>query len=89
MLVVFSTAASAQPSVSPFSLAGFRLEVSIKFLEDGDPGAVMPRDQTTGAAACRFSYSSVVRGRGVVTSLRHSLPANTSCSWQFQVHLIS
>ena len=85
MLVVFSSAAYASPSASPFSLAGFQLEVSVRFVDVGDTGAVVPRDGSTGEADCRFSFSSVVRGRGVVTSIQHSLPANTSCSWQFQV----
>ena len=91
MLVVFSSAASASPSASPFSLAGFQLEVSVRFVEAGAGGAVIPRDGSTGAPArdCRFSFSSAVRGRGVVTSLQHSLPANTSCSWQFQVQALS
>ena len=85
MLVVFSSAASASPSASPFSLAGFQLEVSVKFVDAGVGGSVIPRDGGTEDRDCRFSFSSVVRGRGVVTSLQHSLPANTSCSWQFQV----
>ena len=47
MLLVFRTSPFSVPTSSPFSLAGFLLDVNIKFV-DSDVGGILPRDKTTG-----------------------------------------
>jgi len=83
MLVVFRTSPFSVPKVSPYSLNGFELEVDIKFV-DIESESYVPKDRTTGAPECQFSFSSVARQSGVVESIHHGLASNQTCTWQFQ-----
>ena len=38
-----------------------------------------------GLPDCQFTFSSVARQAGVITSPQRSLPSNHTCTWQFQV----
>lgn len=84
MLVVFRTSPFSVPKVSPYSLNGFELEVDIKFV-DIESESYVPKDRTTGAPECQFSFSSVARQSGIVESIHHGLASNQTCTWQFQV----
>ena len=85
MLVVFRTLPFSVPKVSPYSLNGFELEMDIKFV-DIESESYVPKDRTTGAPECQFSFSSVGRQAGIVESIRHGLASNQTCTWQFQVN---
>ena len=84
MLIVFRTSPFSVPKVSPYSLNGFELEVDIKFV-DIESESYVPKDRTTGAPDCQFSFSSVVRQSGVIKNIEHGLASNQTCRWQFQV----
>ena len=57
MPVFFRTSPFLAPKVSPYSLNGFELEVDIKFV-DTESESYVPKDRTTGAPECPFSFSS-------------------------------
>ena len=69
--------------VQLFSPAGLELEVSVRFL---------PKPEAEGGGggeeACQYKYSSGGGRRGTLTSPTHTLPANTTCSYEFQAEIL-
>ena len=85
LLLVLRTSPHSSPTLPPYQggAAGYQLDVKV-VLVDLETELVVPRDPGTGGPECKFSFTSTMEREGNISSLLHHLPANQTCSWQFQ-----